>query len=209
MKHIFTFFLMMILFLCAMAQQVGGKVSFNAVDGKTYTGTITEIQGEKFNVKYDGVDFSSWLTANQFMVAEPASAVTGLPAALPLQVDAQNAPTGMTAKDSLKLALANAKTAINSLSKLFAVKRDTMTINIADIDYDNSNLAQLKDDLKKLKGVRSVTMHYNANTATMEIAYKGKPADVWDNLPADVKEVFKVSEFGDNNIKVKYKQKSF
>ena len=49
---------------------IGSKVSFTAVDGKTYTGTVTQIQGEQYKVKYDNVDFDAWLTAPQFRVVQ-------------------------------------------------------------------------------------------------------------------------------------------
>ncbi|HEX8377072.1 MAG TPA: hypothetical protein VF602_04590 [Pedobacter sp.] len=53
---------------------IGSKVSFVAVDGKTYTGTITQIQGNQYKVKYDNVDFDAWLTAPQFRVVQTKTA---------------------------------------------------------------------------------------------------------------------------------------
>ncbi len=120
----------------------------------------------------------------------------------------QTSSAPMTASDSLKLAISNAKTAFADISKLFSRKSDTMLIVIPEIDYDNSSLAQLKECLKKAKGVRSVTTHYNASTATLEVAYKGKPNEVWDMLPAYSKAAFKLTEFGANTISLQYKQKT-
>ncbi len=64
-------------FLCntIQAQTVNSKVSMVGTDGKNYTGVITAIQADKYNVKYDGINFSAWLTANQFTVASAANAV--------------------------------------------------------------------------------------------------------------------------------------
>lgn len=112
----------------------------------------------------------------------------------------------MTAQDSLKQSLANLKTALADVNKLFARKSDSMSIAVADIDYDNAHLSQLREGIKKLKSVRSVLMRYNGTTATMEITYKGKPTDVWDNLPATTKSAFKIVELGDKNIKLNYRQ---
>lgn len=53
---------------CLMAQQIGSRVSLVAVDGKSYTGVITEINNGQYKIKYDGYDFSSWLTSTQFTV---------------------------------------------------------------------------------------------------------------------------------------------
>lgn len=68
MKYIFNLFTVFIFFNCAPAQQTGSKVRLTAVDGKIYTGIITEIQGDKYKVKYDGFDFDAWLMASQFTV---------------------------------------------------------------------------------------------------------------------------------------------
>ena len=45
---------------------IGSKVSFVAGDGKAYTGTVKEIQGDQYKIKYDGFDFETWLNKNQF-----------------------------------------------------------------------------------------------------------------------------------------------
>src|ERR1043165_4191447 len=67
MKQILSF--ITILFsLATFAQQVGSKVQLTAVDGKTYTGIVKEINGDKYRIKYDGVDFEAWLVAAQFNV---------------------------------------------------------------------------------------------------------------------------------------------
>lgn len=50
------------------AQTVGSKVSLYDPTGKTYTGVIKDIQGDKYKVKYDGFDFEAWLTTDQFRV---------------------------------------------------------------------------------------------------------------------------------------------
>lgn len=112
----------------------------------------------------------------------------------------------MTAQDSLKQSLAKLKTALADVNKMFARKGDSMTIEVAGVEYDNSHLTQLKDGIKKLKSVRSLVMRYSGTTATMEIIFKGKATDLWDNLPATTKSSFKISELGDKNIKLDYKQ---
>ncbi len=114
----------------------------------------------------------------------------------------------MTAQDTLKQSLAKLKTAWADVNKLFVRKSDSMTIIIADIDYDNNHLTQLKEGIKKLKNVRSLVMRYSGTTATMEIMYKGKPTELWDNLPATTKSSFKISELGDKNIILNYKNNS-
>ena len=52
----------------ACGQSIGTKVKMTATDGKEYTGVIKAINVDKFNVKYDGVDFEAWLLGTQFTV---------------------------------------------------------------------------------------------------------------------------------------------
>src|ERR1700741_4035061 len=47
---------------------IGSRVSFVAGDGKTYTGTIKETQGDQYKIKYDAFNFETWLGRNQFTV---------------------------------------------------------------------------------------------------------------------------------------------
>ena len=109
--------------------------------------------------------------------------------------------------DSLKKATKDLKTSMNdvktSFSTLFGGKRDT--IAIANIEYDDASLASLKENLKKLKDVKSVIMQYKSSAALLEVSFKGKATDLWDKLPADAKSPFKLVEAGDNNITLENK----
>src|SRR6478672_10903573 len=84
--------------------------------------------------------------------------------------------------DSLKMAMSDLKTSFNSI---FGNKRDTISIYISNIEYDDNNLAILKDDLKKVKGVKAVNMQYRQSVALLDISFKGKSADLWDKLPTE------------------------
>src|SRR5665647_2397940 len=68
MKMKFIFMLVALIVICtaSMSQTIGSKVSLIAVNGKPYTGTITDIQGGKYKIKYDGYDFDAWLIKEQF-----------------------------------------------------------------------------------------------------------------------------------------------
>ena len=70
MKNVIILLLSFIIISKCFTQTIGAKVSLVAVDGKTYTGKITEMQGDKYKVKYDGFDFDAWLTTEQFQVVE-------------------------------------------------------------------------------------------------------------------------------------------
>ena len=57
----------------SFAQTVGSKVTFTAVNGKTYTGTIEEVNNNQYKIKYDGVDFEAWLKREQFKLLDNSS----------------------------------------------------------------------------------------------------------------------------------------
>jgi hypothetical protein len=111
-------------------------------------------------------------------------------------------PSMKTTADSIKLAVNDAKSSFNTL---FKAHRDTEAIMISNVEYEDPNLANLKESLKKLKGVKTVSEEYKSSNAVLKVPFKGKPAEMWDQLPASVKAPFKLVEAGDNYITVKFK----
>src|SRR5688572_3650174 len=67
-KKIISIICLLLIFTVTNAQTVNSKVSMQDASGKSYTGVITAVRGDKYYVKYDGVDFSAWLSKNQFTV---------------------------------------------------------------------------------------------------------------------------------------------
>lgn len=110
-------------------------------------------------------------------------------------------PSLTDAADSVKMAMNDAK---NSFNTLFKTHKDTTTIMISGIDYGDSNLSVLKDNLKKMKGIKSVITQFQSNTITLKVPFKGKSTDLWDKLSLYSKTPFKVIEATDNNIIVEY-----
>jgi hypothetical protein len=73
MKLFLTLLMSTTLYAFSFPQTVGSKVTFTAVDGKKYTGTIKDINNNQYKVKYDGVDFEAWLTRDQFKLLDNSS----------------------------------------------------------------------------------------------------------------------------------------
>ncbi len=111
-------------------------------------------------------------------------------------------PSLKNTSDSLKMAVSDAKESFNTI---FKGHRDTTAILISNVEYDDSNLQHLKESLKKLKGVKSVSEQYKSSNVVLKIPFKGKPTDLWDELPIPVKAPFKLIEAGDNSISLKFK----
>jgi hypothetical protein len=108
------------------------------------------------------------------------------------------------AADSLKMTMSDAK---NSFNTLFKARKDTTTISISEIDYGDPNLSALKDELKKIKGIKSVSTEFQSNTITLKIPFNGKPTDLWDKLPSNSKVPFKVIEATNSNLVLEYLNK--
>src|SRR6476659_2188662 len=89
-------------------------------------------------------------------------------------------PTLSSQTDSLKMATDDLKKSFNTL---FGGKRDTIVIAVANVEFDDSNLASLKEQIKKMKGVKGVGMQYKGSSAMLEVSYKGTATDLWDKLP--------------------------
>ena len=112
------------------------------------------------------------------------------------------APSLKNASDSLKMAINDAKSSFNTL---FKGHKDTDAIMISNVEYEDPNLANLKEGLKKLKGVKTVAEEYKSSNAVLKIPFKGKPTEMWDQLPTSVKAPFKLVEAGENYISIKFK----
>ena len=95
------------------------------------------------------------------------------------------------------------KKAMSDLKLLFGGKRDTITITVSNVDYDDSDLSNLKENLKTLKGAKFIDMQYKSDNATLAVSYKGNSTILWDNLPPLTKKPFKLQEVNDKNISLK------
>jgi hypothetical protein len=101
------------------------------------------------------------------------------------------------------------RNAINNIKSLFGKKKggDTITVLVADIEYEDTNLALLKDNLRSTKGVKNLSMNYKSGNAVLDIVFKGKPSDLWDAQSGNLKQSFKLQEAGDKNLVLAYRTK--
>ena len=73
MKLFLTLLACIAFYAFSFAQTIGSKVTFTAIDGKTYTGTVKEINNNQYKIKYDRADFEAWLTRDQFKLLDNSS----------------------------------------------------------------------------------------------------------------------------------------
>lgn len=76
---------------------------------------------------------------------------------------------------------------------------------VMNVDYDDSDLAQLKNCLKNYKGVKSLSAQYKSGNEIITVTYKDVSTSLWDNLPANIKKPFKLTEATDNILSLKLK----
>jgi hypothetical protein len=117
----------------------------------------------------------------------------------------QPKPSLSSATDSLKWAVNDFK---SSMNKLFGGRKDTLSILVSNVDYDDQNLTSLKDEIRKVKGVKFIDMQYKGTIARINLSFKGKSTELWDQLPVDTRKPFRMIEAGDNVISVGYKLKT-
>jgi hypothetical protein len=101
--------------------------------------------------------------------------------------------------------IANAKKSLATVFKGNKKDANQNVVVVAGIEFDDENLSLLKEEIGKVKGVKSPTMEYKSGTAMIQFSFKGKPSEVWEEVPKSTRQLFKLTEAGDNNIIVEYK----
>lgn len=139
-----------------------------------------------------------FLLSSPFLSAQVTQASSTQSNQAKAQPAANKKPVSMSeAADSIKYAVGDFKKSMNTL---FRVKKDTIQIFVSDVEYDDANLTDLKESLKKVKGGKFVNMQYKASNAVLEVCFKGNSTQLWDELPADSKKGFKILEANDNAL---------
>src|SRR6185436_3401287 len=85
----------------------------------------------------------------------------------------------------------------------YAQTGKTITLSVSGIEFDDPNFTALRDNLKASQKAKSLQPSYNAGTAKLSFVYNGSPTDLWDDLPASIKQPFKLSSVDGNSIVLK------
>jgi len=120
---------------------------------------------------------------------------------------------------SIKNTVKDTKNTINdvkeTLGGLFKSKKNKgpksksgkgVTISIAQIDYDDDNLETLYASISKIKGVKKLTKDYKNQNITINATYKSGADALWQTIPKDKRNSFKLMEIADNTILLKKKE---
>lgn len=90
----------------------------------------------------------------------------------------------------------------------YAQTAKTITLSVSGIEFDDPSFTALRDNLKTSQKVKNIQPSFNAGTAKISLAYNGSPTDLWDDLPASIKQPFKLSSVDGNSIALKLKSGS-
>jgi hypothetical protein len=75
-----------------------------------------------------------------------------------------------------------------------------MVISIPGIEYDNPDFSLLKENLKTNQKVKSISPSYAQQTAKISFTYSGTAAELWDELPGNIKQFFKLTTMENSRI---------
>jgi hypothetical protein len=80
------------------------------------------------------------------------------------------------------------------------------TVIIPSIEFEDANLESLIKAIKDRKEVKKASLEYSNGTAVIKLLLRSKAeADFWNELPKELKEVFKMVSKKENNIQVTYR----
>ena len=88
---------------------------------------------------------------------------------------------------------------------IFAQTTKSITVTITGIEFDDANYTALRDQLKSSQKAKNIQQSYNAPAVKLLLQYNGSATDLWDDLPATIKQPFKLISINANNISLKLK----
>lgn len=80
-----------------------------------------------------------------------------------------------------------------------------VSLFITDIEYEDDNLELLCITLKKMSGITGISKNYKNGTAGIVLNTKLNPFEIWDNVPLNLRKLFKMLETSENSLLLKYK----
>jgi RNAse (barnase) inhibitor barstar len=80
-----------------------------------------------------------------------------------------------------------------------------VNISVAGIEYDDASFTKLKLNIKDNKKVQDIKQNFSQNTAKLTLSYAGDATALWDEIPADIKQPFKITAIESNRINLQLK----
>ena len=80
-----------------------------------------------------------------------------------------------------------------------------LNISVAGIEYDDAGFTKLKESIKGNKKVQDLKQNFSQNTAKLSLTYTGDATQLWDEIPAAIKQPFKITTIESNRIELQLK----
>lgn len=93
-------------------------------------------------------------------------------------------------------------------TKLYAqagTQTKQVNISVGGIEYDDAAFTKLKLNIKSNKKVMDLKQSFSQNTARLTLAYAGDATALWDEIPADLKQPFKITTIENDRIDLRLK----
>lgn len=94
-----------------------------------------------------------------------------------------------------------------TLNGLFGSKGKKETvIGFSGIEFGDDNLSLLYDEFRGMKDVKNVSKNLNQGMVNFQINSKKGAVHLWENLPINLKSLFKVTEANEEGMMVQYRK---
>ncbi len=85
---------------------------------------------------------------------------------------------------------------------------NNIVISVKGVEYDNSSFSDLRNAVKgNIKVVQS-SPAFTGDAATITLQYNGNATELWDELPQNIKQQFKITSINNSRIDLQLKQNS-
>lgn len=85
-------------------------------------------------------------------------------------------------------------------------EKETVAIIISEIEYGDANLNALYKAISKVKGVKEPSKIFNNGQAQINATYKKTGDELWQSVPENIRNAFKIQSITEKTIVVKLKE---
>lgn len=89
-----------------------------------------------------------------------------------------------------------------------AIKPSSVIISVKAVEYDNTAFDALRKAIKGNIKATKVNPGFADDMATITLQYEGSATELWDDLPQNIKQLFKISSINNSKISLQLKQNS-
>lgn len=82
---------------------------------------------------------------------------------------------------------------------------NTINISVAGIEYDDAGFTKLKESVKSNTKVSDLKQTFSESTAKLTLKYTGEASSLWDEVPASIKQPFKIITIDNGRIELQLK----